>query len=103
VSLLDLFRPKWKHSSEVVRLEAVTTIRDAALLARIASEDRDWRIGCKAVEGLNDPSRLASTRMSTSGGRSARTTPTSRRRTRRRGCCARLAAMKRGCATWATY
>ncbi|MDX2021069.1 MAG: hypothetical protein SF187_12585 [Deltaproteobacteria bacterium] len=58
MGLLDVFRPRWKHSNPEVRLEAVKTLDDDEVLAQAASRDEDDRIRRLAIKQLIDPWRL---------------------------------------------
>lgn len=58
MGLLDVFRPRWKHSNPEVRLEAVKTLDDDEALAQAASRDEDERIRRLAIRQLIDPWRL---------------------------------------------
>jgi hypothetical protein len=50
MSLLDLFRPKWKHPNWHVRLAAVDQLTDEALLADIAENDTAPEVRRSAAE-----------------------------------------------------
>jgi hypothetical protein len=54
MSLLDLFKPKWKHGNPAVRLAAVATLADQAMLARIASEDASDEVRVAATRRLTE-------------------------------------------------
>ena len=54
MSILDLFRPKWKHSDYDVRCKAVEGITDQLKLARIAARDRHWSVRMAAAAKLSD-------------------------------------------------
>ncbi len=53
MGLADLFRPKWKHSSYRVRLEAVKKIDDQSLLETIALQDEDVSVRLEAVKKID--------------------------------------------------
>jgi hypothetical protein len=55
----DLFRPKWKHSEEAVRLTAMRELSDQAVLLDVALHDRSGRVREAAAERLVDPRALA--------------------------------------------
>lgn len=42
MGLLDLFRPKWKHSDPDVRIAAASEVSDENILIEMASQDREW-------------------------------------------------------------
>jgi hypothetical protein len=44
MGLLDMFRPKWKHSDWHIRESAVKNLTDQVLLAKIAVRDKDWHV-----------------------------------------------------------
>ena len=58
MGLLDVFRPRWKHSNPEIRLEAIRTLDDDEALAQSASRDGDERIRRLAIKQLIDPWRL---------------------------------------------
>jgi len=58
MGLLDVFRPRWKHSNPEIRLEAVKALDDDEALAQSASRDSDDRIRRLAIKQLIDPWRL---------------------------------------------
>ncbi len=58
MGLLDLIRPKWRHSDAGVRLHAVATVGDQTVLARIAREDEDDRVREAAIAKIDDPETL---------------------------------------------
>jgi hypothetical protein len=59
MGLLDLFKPKWRHSKAEIRLKAMGMIENQALLARIATKDNDADVRGAAVLGLTDQALLA--------------------------------------------
>ena len=59
MSLLDSFRPKWKHNDPEVRAEAVRELEDATALLDVARGDADASIRRLAVRKLDDPRLLA--------------------------------------------
>src|ERR1700693_2125152 len=58
MALLDLFRPKWRHSDVEIRLKAVSKIENHVLLARIATEDKNVSVCKAAVWRVNDQTLL---------------------------------------------
>lgn len=61
MGLLDLFRPKWKHSDANVRAEAVREFSsedDWERLTQVARHDRDVRVRRIALKKLDDPALL---------------------------------------------
>lgn len=59
MGLMDIFRPKWKHSDSNVRMAAVETLTDQVVLAEIARTDENRKV-CEAAFGkLTDQSILA--------------------------------------------
>ena len=58
MGLLDVFRPRWKHSNPEIRLEAIRKLDDDEALAQSASRDGDERIRRLAIKQLIDPWRL---------------------------------------------
>ena len=58
-SVLDLFRPRWRHSDWSVRLAAVERLADQTLLAKIATSDGHERVRQAAVKRLADQAVLA--------------------------------------------
>ncbi len=60
MGLLDLFRPKWKHSRGDVRLEAVRELGEdeTSTLSEIARRDPDAKIREVALRKLSDPKLL---------------------------------------------
>ncbi len=59
MSILDLVRPKWKHSDPKVRLAALDTLDDAQAISKIALADDDYHVRLKAVEKITDQATLA--------------------------------------------
>jgi hypothetical protein len=59
MGLMNLFRPKWKHSDSDVRQDAVKLITDHTLLAEIAQQDDSGYVRCEAVRKLTDQALLA--------------------------------------------
>ena len=58
MALMDLFRPKWKHSNWDVRKGAVTELADETLLARIAKSDKHAAVRKAAVGRVEDQALL---------------------------------------------
>ncbi len=58
MGLLDVFRPRWKHSNPAIRMEALKTLEDDEALAQAASHDSDERIRRVAIRQMIDPWRL---------------------------------------------
>ncbi|MCS6912696.1 MAG: DUF349 domain-containing protein [Myxococcota bacterium] len=60
MGFLDLFRPKWRHSSAEVRAEAVRHLGadEASLLAHIGKKDQDARVRRLAIKKIEDPEVL---------------------------------------------
>ena len=56
---MDLFRPKWKNSNELVREQAVEELTDQAALADVARNDESERVRSSALEKLTDKAVLA--------------------------------------------
>ena len=59
MTLMDLFRPKWKNSNSWVRQAAVEKLTDQAVLAEIAGTDGDNDVRKAAVAKLTDQAALA--------------------------------------------
>lgn len=62
MGLVDLFRPKWKHSKAEVRAEALRGLGagDTEIIAGMARNDADEAVRRVAVEKLEDPELLSS-------------------------------------------
>nr|MDQ3069142.1 hypothetical protein [Acidobacteriota bacterium] len=62
MGILDKLRPqaRWKHADPAVRLEALPTIDDPAVLAEIATTDADARVRRKALDLIDDVDVIAS-------------------------------------------
>jgi len=58
MGLLDLFRPKWKHSNPEVRKLAIEKINDRQLLAQIAVIDTDGEVRKAAISKIEDQNTL---------------------------------------------
>ncbi len=58
MGLLDLMRPKWRHSDADTRLRAVAELTDPATLARVAREDEDDRVREAAIARIDDTETL---------------------------------------------
>lgn len=60
MGLLDLFRPRWKHSDPSVRAEAIKDLSpdDLPRLSQVARHDSDPRIRRIALKKINDPDLL---------------------------------------------
>ncbi|MDE0625113.1 MAG: HEAT repeat domain-containing protein [Bryobacterales bacterium] len=54
MGLLNLVRPKWKHSDSDVRREAISSIGDPEILAEIIISDGEWFVRHEAFEALRD-------------------------------------------------
>lgn len=54
MSVLDIFRPKWKHSNFHIRQEAVANMDDVQILGKIASHDSEVSVRDTAVQQLSD-------------------------------------------------
>ncbi len=52
MGLLNLFRPKWKHSDADVRIEAIGGISDPGTLADIVVADSEWFVRHEAFAKL---------------------------------------------------
>lgn len=52
MSLLDWFRPRWKHSNADVRRDAIREIEDPAILVDMIVEDGEWFIRHEALGAL---------------------------------------------------
>lgn len=60
MALLDLIKPKWKHSDPMVRLEAVREMQPAAeRLRTIAVTDADARVRVEAIRKITDEDLLS--------------------------------------------
>ena len=59
MGLLDLFRPRWRHSDAATRLDAISRLTNEAVLAGIAREDIDDSVRETAVARIEDPEVLA--------------------------------------------
>lgn len=58
MSIIDWFRPKWKHSNREVRLAAVLGLTDQSILADTAKFDQDTNIRIAAVARVADQNLL---------------------------------------------
>jgi hypothetical protein len=60
MGLVDLFRPRWKHSDPAIRAVAVRELdaEETRILAEIARGDRDPSVRRLAIKKLNDPHLL---------------------------------------------
>ena len=43
MALKDLFRPKWKNSNKIIRLDAIAKITNQSLVIKIARDDESVR------------------------------------------------------------
>jgi len=61
MGLLDLFRPRWKHSDAAVRMEAVKDLTpdDIVELGQVAKRDKDVRVRRLALKKISDLSLLS--------------------------------------------
>jgi HEAT repeats len=59
MAFLDLFRPKWKHSSSPVRDTAIANITDEKKLTHIAKTSKHWGTRLHATEKLINQTALA--------------------------------------------
>jgi hypothetical protein len=59
MGLMDLFRPKWKHSKREVREAAAQSLTDQSILREIAKTDEAFGIRLFAVEKLTNQAPLA--------------------------------------------
>lgn len=59
MSLLNLFRPKWKHPDPAVRVAGVRELKNAAILTLLVREDSSVLVRQAALEQLRDPELLA--------------------------------------------
>src|SRR5687767_11297341 len=61
MGILDKLRPqpRWKHADPAVRLEALSQIDDASVLAELASGDADARVRRKALDLVEDVGVIA--------------------------------------------
>lgn len=61
MGLLDLFRPKWKHSDATIRLEAVKSLisEDLPILTQVLRHDRDVRVRRAALKKVEDAELLS--------------------------------------------
>ncbi|MFO0579881.1 MAG: DUF349 domain-containing protein [Polyangia bacterium] len=61
MGLLDLFRPKWKHSDATIRLEAVKALisEDLPILTQVLRHDRDVRVRRAALKKVQDAELLS--------------------------------------------
>ena len=57
--LINLFRPKWRHTDSQVREAAVGRLTDPRLLTRIAQKDESLSVRGAAVQKLADHALLA--------------------------------------------
>lgn len=58
MTIMDLFRPKFRHSDWSVRRKAAEQLSDQALLIEIATTDKDFRVRRSASDRITDKSRL---------------------------------------------
>ncbi len=54
MGLLNLFRPKWRHSNPDVRKQAISEIRDPHLLVDIIVSDGEWFVRHEAFSALRE-------------------------------------------------
>lgn len=54
MKLINLFRPKWKHSLWSIRLSAIQKLTNKELLAKIAISDKDMRVRKATVVKIDD-------------------------------------------------
>jgi len=54
MGLLDMFRPKWKHSNPDVRIEAARELSDRQTLLEMAAKDREWFVRHEVFALLRD-------------------------------------------------
>jgi len=54
MAILDLFRPKWKHSNWKVREAAIEKLTDQNVLIDIAKNDEDYNVRTAAIEKITD-------------------------------------------------
>lgn len=54
MGLIDLFRPKWKHSDTDIRREAISGIADPGVLAEIVVRDGEWFVRHEAFAALRE-------------------------------------------------
>src|SRR3569833_3974311 len=61
MGIVDLFRPKYRHSDVRVRAEAVRALTndDAAILVQVARSDRDIGVRRLAIEKIHEADVLA--------------------------------------------
>lgn len=59
MSLLDLFRPKWKRSNPETRKAAAAEIDDVAILVKMVEDDPDESVRLAAVARIDDQAALA--------------------------------------------
>jgi hypothetical protein len=59
MTLMDLFRPRWRHSDAKVRLAAVSKATSQKILDRVARSDPDDEVRLGAVRKLVNPATLA--------------------------------------------
>ena len=52
MGLLNLFRPKWKHSNADVRIEAIASISDPQILVDVIVGDSEWFVRHEAFAKL---------------------------------------------------
>ena len=53
MSIMDLFRPKWKHSDPIVRRKAVQELKtdEVEILEAMAASDEDIDVRVEAIRG----------------------------------------------------
>ncbi len=54
MGLMNLFRPRWKHSDADVRQESISSITDPGVLVEIAVSDAEWFVRHEALSALRD-------------------------------------------------
>lgn len=54
MSIIDLFRPKYKHSNAEIRMKSVENLNDQKLLVKIATEDENIGVKKRAINKLVD-------------------------------------------------
>ncbi len=54
MGLMDIFKPKWKHSDPEIRILGVNKLSDQAMLAEVAKGDEDYLVRETAVDRIED-------------------------------------------------
>ena len=54
MGLMNLFRPRWKHSNADIRRQSISDITDPSILVEMAVNDGEWFVRHEAFSALRD-------------------------------------------------